>query len=167
MTLAFISLGSNIAPEPHLRAAVSAVVALGRLWALSRVYETAPVGAAGQPRYLNGAALLDTALAPGALKEALRAIEARLGRVRVRDRYAARTIDLDIILYGDRRLLLQGRRIPDPELLRVAHIALPLADLSPGHRHPETGQRLADLAAAWASADVTIRYDLDLWPQRQ
>ena len=136
MTLAFISLGSNIAPERHLRAAVSAVVALGGSRA-RRAYETPPVGAIGQPRYLNNAALLDTTLAPGALK-ALRAIEAA-GRVRVRDRYAARTIDLDIILYGDGVCCwAAGYR---PELLRWRIAAARRSRLAIAIRdRPETGR---------------------------
>ena len=164
MTLAFIALGANLAPERHLPAAVAALAQLGTLLALAQVYETAPVGSRTAPPFLNSAALLETALGPAALKTALGEIEQRLGRVRTADKNAARTIDLDIILYGDAQLVLGNRHIPDPELLLYRHIAAPLADLSPGHRHPATGQRLADIAAALGTDGLAVRHDISLWP---
>lgn len=164
MTLAFLSLGSNIAPERHLPAAVREIARLGALLALSRAYETPPVGGAPQPRFVNCAALLETDLDALALKAALRQIEERLGRVRQADQNAPRTIDLDIALFGDETLHLHGRQIPDPALQSQAHIAVPLADLSPAHRHPLTGQPLAQIAAATDQRGLLQRRDIDLWP---
>jgi len=164
VTLTFLSLGSNIAPERHLPAAVREIARVATLLAVSRVFETLPVGRAAQPPFANCAVLVQTDLGAPALKMALRQIEQRLGRVRPADRNAARTIDLDITLYGDEVLQLNGRQIPDPELLVQAHIAVPLADLSPAHRHPLDSRTLGEIAAAMGGADTFRRREIALWP---
>jgi GTP cyclohydrolase I len=139
-----IALGSNIDPERNLARAVSL---LGRqpgikLKAASAIYESAPVGArTPQPAYLNAAVLVETDLAPHALKAALRGIESTLGRVRTEDRYAARPIDLDIACYGQQVFDLDGSPIPDPDILRYPYIAVPLADVASGWVYPEQGER--------------------------
>ncbi len=74
-------------------------------------------------------------------------MEHLLGRVRSSDPNAPRTIDVDISLFNDEVLTLGKRRIPDPEILLYPHIAVPLADVAPDYRHPETGETLADIAA--------------------
>ena len=98
---AFIALGANLGgPLATLREARTGIGALGQITGVSALYRTAPVGGpAGQPEYLNAALRLDTALDPAALLAALHAAEARAGRER-RERWAARTLDLDLILYG-------------------------------------------------------------------
>jgi len=142
----FVSLGSNIDSERNLREAVRRLAASCRLLAVSPVYETAPVGNTEQPNYLNAAALVETELTAAELKErVLQVIEGELGRVRTEDKNAPRTIDLDIALYGDAVLDLGPRHIPDPDILRYPHVAVPLADLAPRLRHPETGQTLAEI----------------------
>jgi 2-amino-4-hydroxy-6-hydroxymethyldihydropteridine diphosphokinase len=79
--------------------------------------------------------------------EVLAEVERRLGRVRTADRNAPRTIDADLILWNDEALDLNGRHhIPDPDLLRFAHVAVPIAELAPQMRHPETGEAMADIA---------------------
>lgn len=120
------------------------------LGGVSRVYESAPVGAPGSPRFLNAAVRVVTAVPPARLKfDYLRPLEARLGRVRGSNKSAPRSIDLDIALFG--ALVLEDRRnglvIPDPEILTRAHVALPLADVAPETAHPVTGERLAAIAA--------------------
>lgn len=150
---AFIALGSNIEPTSHLPRAVELLGARLELCAVSRVYETEPVGADGVPAFLNAAVLAQTHLSPRALKyEVLRRVEARLGRVRSADRNAPRTLDLDLVLYSE--LILDDPRhhlhLPDPEILTRAHLALPLADLAPSYRHPVTGESLATIAARLA-----------------
>lgn len=159
----FITLGSNIEPEKHLPAAVYLLADQPgvEVVAVSRVYRTAPINAEGevdpeQADYLNAAVLIETTLPLMTLKkEILRNIEARLGRVRTPDKYAARTIDLDVALYGEEVLGLvieepDGSReivFPDPQITRFAHVALPLADLDPEFEHPVTGETLAEIAA--------------------
>ena len=102
-----------------------------------------------QPPFFNAAALIETDLAPGALKEALLAIEDSLGRVRTADKYAPRPIDLDIALYGQHILGLNGRHIPDPDL--------PLADVAPDWLHPELGLTLAEIARGLHFSDKEIQ----------
>lgn len=150
----FIALGSNIEPAAHLPRAVELLGERFALRAVSRVYESEPVGAAGAPPFLNAAVLITTNLAPRALKfDVLRPMEARLGRVRTEDRNAPRTLDLDLVLYADLILEDATRHItlPDPEILTRAHLALPLADLAPTFRHPVTGEALSTIAARFAA----------------
>lgn len=150
-----LALGSNIEPARHLVAAVRRLRERLHVTAVSQLYETVPVGAAGSPIFLNAAVLLETSLAPAALKlDVLRPLESEAGRVRGEDRNAPRTLDLDILLYG--ALILRdpghGLTIPDPDLPRFAHLALPAADVAPDLCHPETGQTLAALAARFRGA---------------
>ncbi len=146
---AFISLGSNIDSERNLREAVRRLASHCTLVAVSPVYETTPVGKTDQSNFLNAAALVETDLTAAELKtRILRVIEQDLGRVRTEDKNAPRTIDLDISLFGDEVIELEGRHIPDPEILKYPHIAVPLADLAPGQTHPETGQTLQGIAAS-------------------
>jgi dihydroneopterin aldolase/2-amino-4-hydroxy-6-hydroxymethyldihydropteridine diphosphokinase len=161
----FVSLGSNIDPAHNLVEAVRRLAVHCRLVAVSPVYETQPVGKTDQPNFLNAAALIETDLGAARLKDQeLRVIELELGRVRTSDKNAPRTIDLDISLFNDQVLDVEGRHIPDPEILRFAHIARPLADLAPEYRHPETGQTLREIAEALPDCGLVRRTDLALGP---
>ena len=162
----FIALGSNIDGERHLREAVRRLMLSCRLLAVSPVYETAPVGKTDQPNFLNAAALVETDLNPGELKAlVLQRIERDLGRVRTADKNAPRPIDLDITLFGSQVIQVGQRHIPDPDLLRYAHIAIPVADLAPSFRHPETGQTLLAIAQGLADSGLVPHPDIVLWPQ--
>lgn len=113
-----VALGSNLGDRAgHLDAARRALAALPetRLVAVSRVEETAPLGGLPQPSYLNQMALLETALAPRALLGHLHRIEADRGRAR-RERWAPRTLDLDIVRFGDRRIDEPDLTLPHPGL---------------------------------------------------
>lgn len=115
---AYVALGSNLGDRAgHLAAAREALAALPRtrVVAESRVEETAPLGGMEQPAYLNQMVLLETALAPRALLAACQAIERSRGRVRG-ERWGARTLDLDIVRYGHRRIADPDLIIPHPEL---------------------------------------------------
>jgi 2-amino-4-hydroxy-6-hydroxymethyldihydropteridine diphosphokinase len=114
----YVALGSNLGDRAgHLAAARAALAALPRtrLVAESGVEETAPLGGMEQPPYLNQMVLLETALAPHALLAACQAIERSRGRVRG-EHWGARTLDLDIVLYGHRRITDPDLIIPHPEL---------------------------------------------------
>ncbi len=162
-TRVFISLGSNIDSERNLQEAVRRLASHCTLVAVSPVYETSPVGKTDQPNFLNAATLIETDLTAAELKtEVLQGIEQDLGRVRTEDKNAPRTIDLDISLFGEAVFELEGRHIPDPEILRYPHIAIPLADLAPGQRHPETGQTLQRIADSLPSGDLVRRTDVVL-----
>ena len=130
---AFIALGSNLGDrEGHLAAARAALAALPRtrLVAASRVEETAPLGGMDQPRYLNQMVALETALEPRALLAACQAIERSRGRVRT-ERWGARTLDLDIVRYGDRRVAEPDLIIPHPGLPHRDFWQRELAELEP------------------------------------
>jgi 2-amino-4-hydroxy-6-hydroxymethyldihydropteridine diphosphokinase len=118
--VAFVALGSNVGNRAaHLdraRVAISLLPAT-RLEAMSSVEETAPLGAMAQPPYLNQMVAVRTRMEPRALLRALHGIEARLGRVRAA-RWAPRTIDLDLVRYGDRRVSDTQLTLPHPGLPR-------------------------------------------------
>ncbi|MGE5231005.1 MAG: 2-amino-4-hydroxy-6-hydroxymethyldihydropteridine diphosphokinase [Deltaproteobacteria bacterium] len=116
----FVALGSNVGDRAaHLAAARDALARLPdtRLVAASGVEETAPLGGMAQPPYLNQMVVLETGLEPHALLAALQAIERARGRVRTA-RWGARTLDLDIVAYGDRQVRDPDLVIPHPELPR-------------------------------------------------
>lgn len=130
---AAIALGSNLEdPEAQLRSAFEELGALPatKLLQRSRIYRTRPVGFADQPDFLNACALVETSLAPRALLDALLAIERRHGRVRT-VRNGPRTLDLDIILYGDARIDEPDLKIPHPRAREREFVLEPLRDVWP------------------------------------
>jgi 2-amino-4-hydroxy-6-hydroxymethyldihydropteridine diphosphokinase len=158
--LAIVALGSNIEPERHLPEAVAALRAMGAQ-AVSSVYQNPARGGRPQPDFLNAAVLLETQLEPAALKAALRGLEADLGRVRTEDKYAPRTIDLDLLLLGDRSVMLEDLILPDPELLTKAHLAVPAAEVAPTAVHPHSGETLQAIAERLRpDADLHLRQDV-------
>ncbi len=165
---AFVSIGSNVEPEYYLPEAVRRLAQRCQLLAVSRAYESAPVGNDGGPNFINGAVLLATDLAAEELKgRVLLEIEAALGRLRTADKNAPRTIDLDISLFNDQVLEIGSRHIPEPDILKHAHVAQPLADLAPHYRHPETAQSLLDIARSLPDQGLVHRPDLVFWPASQ
>ncbi len=139
---AYVALGSNLGDRAgYLLAALSALgrTENTRLARLSRIYETAPVGPSGQGPYLNMVAEIETRLEPRPLLEALLAIERSLGRVR-RERWGARTIDLDLLLYADVVLNTEALILPHPRLHERAFVLAPLCDLIPDAVHPQLGR---------------------------
>jgi 2-amino-4-hydroxy-6-hydroxymethyldihydropteridine diphosphokinase len=163
MNRVFVALGSNIHPERNLVEAMQRLASRCTVLSVSPVYESMPVGTTDQPNFLNAAACIETDLGVTAFKrEILEVIEQELGRMRTADKNAARTIDLDITLYNDRVLDVGQRHIPDPDLLRYAHVAIPMAHLAPQYRHPETGQTLQQIAEALPDAGLQRRSDIVL-----
>jgi len=142
MPRAYIGLGANLGDrEAALRAAVAALGASDgiEVVAVSAFRETDPVGYLDQPRFLNGAAAVETALAPRELLDALLAVERSLGRTREGPRFGPRTIDLDLLLYGDDSLDEPGLTVPHPRLHERAFALEPLAELDPGLVIPGKG----------------------------
>lgn len=147
LNLAYLSLGSNIEPEQNMHSAVVRLGQFGRVRATSTVWQTAPIGFADQPDFLNAVVLLETPLSAQALREqAITRIEQELGRLRTENKNAPRTIDIDIILFNDDVLTIGQRRIPDPGVLDRPFVAIPLAEIAPDYVHPETGQTLEEIA---------------------
>ncbi len=157
---AFISIGSNIAPEKHLPLAIIKLHHLGNILGTSNVYQNPPLGRPEQADFLNAAVLLETALTPLEIRSQLRKIEAELGRVRTEDKFAARTMDLDLCLLGDWVIDTPEITVPDPDLLTRAHLAIPIAELAPNFHHPLTGETLQRIADRLQhSSQLTLRVD--------
>ena len=136
MTLAYVGLGANLGDrEASIRRAAELIGATR----LSPVIETEPWGYADQPRFLNAVAEIDTDLSPRALLDRLLEVERELGRERTGPRYGPRTIDLDLLLYGDERVDEPGLQVPHPRLHERAFALAPLAALVPERKIPGNG----------------------------
>jgi 2-amino-4-hydroxy-6-hydroxymethyldihydropteridine diphosphokinase len=145
----YVAMGSNLGDrDAHLAAGVAALRATEgiEVVAVSPLYETDPVGPPPQGPYLNGAIQLTSALSPDALLQRLLEIEAAQGRKRGRERNAPRCLDLDLLLYGDRKLARAGLEVPHPRLADRAFVLEPLCDLAPGLVHPTLGDTIESLA---------------------
>ena len=136
MTLAYVGLGSNLGDREALIR--QAAVEIGAV-RLSPIVETEPWGYADQPRFLNAVAELETDLTPRGLLDRLLAIERELGRVRAGPRYGPRTIDLDLLLYGDEEVDEPGLTVPHPRLFERLFVLEPLFGLDPGLFVPGRG----------------------------
>ncbi len=148
-----VGLGSNVEPERHLPEAVRLLAERAEVVAASSAWATAPVGPPGQPPFVNAAVLLRTWLAAERVKpELLRPVEAVMGRVRSADRFAPRSIDLDFVASEQGEVRGVGLEVPDPDLLRHAHVALPAAEVAPEWKHPRTGETFAVVAARLVAA---------------
>lgn len=142
---AYIGLGSNLGDrEGQIRAALEAIADLPDtdLLRVSSLYDTEPAGEVDQPNFLNAAALVDTELEPRQLLWNLLLVEKRLGRVRTQP-WGPRTIDLDLLLYGDEIIEEDDLRVPHPEIIRRSFVLVPLVELDPRLVHPGTGETMA------------------------
>jgi 2-amino-4-hydroxy-6-hydroxymethyldihydropteridine diphosphokinase len=163
MPAVLISVGSNIDKEDNLPKAIELLRShpAFHVVAVSPIYETAPVDAQGaltdQAWFYNAALWIETTLSPVNLRATLRAMEAAQGRVRTTDKAAPRTLDLDIIFYGHEQLTLGNRRIPDPDVIRFAYLALPLADIAPHWIHPDNELTLRQIANNLAHTEMETR----------
>jgi 2-amino-4-hydroxy-6-hydroxymethyldihydropteridine diphosphokinase len=141
VTRAYVGLGANLGPREVtlLRAVDLLGAARGvEVVAVSQLRETAPVGVVDQPPFLNGAVALDTTLGPRELLELLLRVERELGRVRT-ERWGPRTVDLDLLVYGDEVVDEPGLRVPHPRLAERRFALEPLAELAPELEIPELG----------------------------
>lgn len=153
---AYVALGSNLEnPSRQLRSGLEALAALPgtRLTRVSSLYRSAPVGYADQPDFVNAVAAIETSLSPRELLDALLAIERRHGRVRDFPN-APRTLDLDIVAYGDRVVEEPGLAIPHPRMQERAFVVIPLAEIAPDALIPGRGV-VRDLVENVDRASVT------------
>jgi 2-amino-4-hydroxy-6-hydroxymethyldihydropteridine diphosphokinase len=140
----YLSVASNVDPEKNIVAALEQLRGQVSIEALSKFYRTAAIGRPEQPDYLNGVAKIQTLLDPVALKSAvLRPVEAQLGRRKTTDRYAARSIDLDILLWGETILDNEEQTIPDPDITERPFLSAGLLELTPDIVLPGDTQSLA------------------------
>ena len=148
MACAFIGIGSNIEPAKNVRAAIHTIARQTRLVGISMVYLTDALGHPEQPPYYNCVAEIETGASPAEIKYGLlRNIENILGRRRTEDKYAPRTIDLDLIVYDDLTIDAEGIRLPDPDILERPFLAIPLFELAPDLVLPGYGMRISEIAA--------------------
>jgi 2-amino-4-hydroxy-6-hydroxymethyldihydropteridine diphosphokinase len=142
VTRAYVGLGANLGDrERMLRAAVDALAAEEgiEVVSVSTLRETEPVGVGEQPRFLNGAAELETTLTARELLDRLLTVEQRFGRVRIPGEHGPRTLDLDLLLYGDEVIDEPGLTVPHPRLHERRFVLEPLAELAPGLVVPGRG----------------------------
>ncbi|MDU9396069.1 2-amino-4-hydroxy-6-hydroxymethyldihydropteridine diphosphokinase [Pseudomonas sp. zfem003] len=140
MERVYIGLGSNLSdPARQLRNALAALAALPgtQLSAVSSLYSSDPLGPPDQPRYSNAVAALDTDLAPLDLLDALQAIELCQGRVRKDERWGPRTLDLDILLFGQRQIDEPRLQVPHYHMHARAFVLYPLAEIAPDLQLPD------------------------------
>ena len=144
---AYLSLGSNLGDRAaNLRAAVAQLDVVGRLLAVSALYETQPVDVPDQPWFLNCVAAIETDKTPRELLHLALQAEAVMGRLRMRDK-GARKIDIDVVLFGDRVVDEPGLKIPHPAMHRRRFVLQPLVEIAPEARHPELGKTARELLA--------------------
>lgn len=159
--IAYIALGSNLGDrERHLHAALAALRAQRgvRDVVTSRVYETDPIGPGVQRPYLNAVARVSTELSPRVLLDRLLAIERHEGRERGAVRNAPRTLDLDLLLYGERQIDEPGLVVPHPRMAQRAFVLEPLCDLAPDLVIPGEREPVSALAASLRdTAAVRVR----------
>ena len=146
MNSVYILLGSNIDKETNIPQAISMLKKMCRVKMVSSIYETVPVGLINQPNFFNVIVNIETDLKPAELKEQiLNVIEMKLKRVRNDLKESPRTIDADIILFNNEIIEYDNHYIPDPDLLTCLHIAVPVAELAPELKHPETDDTMASI----------------------
>ena len=151
METAYIALGSNLpspagSPQETLDAAINKLAELGHLTAQSSYYSTEPIGYADQPEFLNAAIALETPLDPQTLLDRLLEIERSFGRDRSHGiPNGPRTLDLDILLYGDYVLNTQALQLPHPRMAQRSFVLLPMAEIAPKLIHPELRRSMTQL----------------------
>ena len=148
MSTAYLSLGSNLGDRAaNLDAAIAKLGEIGSVAERSSNYETEPVEVTDQPWFLNCVVEFETELEPIQLITAVLKIERSMGRTRTRDK-GPRSIDIDILLYGDRVLDIAGLTIPHPAMHVRRFVLEPLAEIAPEVRHPVFKQPVRELLAA-------------------
>ena len=160
MEIVYIALGSNLGNRAeNLENAVAALKGVGAVCAQSQVYETAPLYVVEQPAYLNAVVKVATTLTPEQVLTALQAIENAAGRERG-VRYGARSLDLDILYYGNAVIETETLQVPHPLLAERAFVLYPLCDVAPDFIHPVTGKTSVQMKAGVCGQDVRVFADL-------
>jgi 2-amino-4-hydroxy-6-hydroxymethyldihydropteridine diphosphokinase len=148
---AWLSLGSNLDPQRRIPAALEALRGCFGELVVSPIYESEAVGFSGD-NFHNLVVGIETRLPHSELVRQLRQIETQHGRVRGAEKFSSRTLDIDLLTYGDRIIDEVGVQVPRDEILRYAFVLLPLSEVAPYERHPLTGQTYGEL---WAGFDAS------------
>lgn len=168
MTKVFVGLGSNRGDRKgQLEEALAALDRLPEtaVAAVSSVYDSKPVGDAGDRDFLNAAAVLETRLEPRRLLERLLAIEKDSGRPD-RERRGTRTLDLDLLFYGEQVIDEPGLQIPHPRIADRSFVLLPLTELEPRWTHPQVGLTMSELLGSGRRLTAVRRVNrFDFVPQ--
>ncbi|UQX68620.1 2-amino-4-hydroxy-6-hydroxymethyldihydropteridine diphosphokinase [Mannheimia glucosida] len=155
METVYIALGSNLDnPLEQLKQAVEKLKKFANEFEISPFYGSKPVGPQDQPDYVNAVAKFSTDLSPTALLDKLQSIENEQGRVRVR-RWGERTLDLDIILYGNQQIQTERLTVPHIEMKNREFVIVPMFDLTPDLVLP-TGEKLADIYQQFKDHQMVI-----------
>ncbi len=155
MTRVYLGLGSNVDPLPNLKLGIRELERRFGALTLSPTYQSAAVGFEGDD-FLNLVAGCDSELSPAEVVEQIEEIHVLAGRERSKEKFNSRTLDIDLLLYGE--LVTDGppTRLPRTDVLDCAFVLKPMVDIVPGLRHPETGQTLADPWAAYDKASQPL-----------
>lgn len=149
MATAYLALGANVGNRlENLRMALRLLVEHARVVEVSSLYRSdalVPEGAAPGPDFLNAVASVETDLEPPELLRALKEIEREIGR-RPAAHWAARPIDIDVLLYDERMLTTPDLTVPHPAMLKRNFVLVPLAEIAPGARHPAAGATIGEVA---------------------
>jgi 2-amino-4-hydroxy-6-hydroxymethyldihydropteridine diphosphokinase len=155
--LAYLSLGSNLGDRAaNLREAQKRLENVGRILCVSSYYETEPVEFTEQGWFLNCALALETGLTPQELMKSILRIEEEMGRRRVQKK-GPRTIDIDILLFGDQVVNSAEITIPHPAMRQRRFVLEPLAEIAPGTRHPVLNKTIRELLDELPVAGQTVR----------
>ncbi len=156
---AYLGLGANIGDRrKNLETALDLLSEKLQIVRVSSLYDTAPVGEIDQPRFLNMVCEVYTILTPAELLELAKSIEMKLGRKRSR-RNAPRTIDIDILFYGDRIIETPEVVIPHPRLTKRAFVLVPMAEIAPGFVHPVNGKTIEELMRVVGGKEGVIKVE--------
>jgi len=159
----YLSLGSNIDREHNIRSGLQALAAAFGELAVSPVYESEAVGFSGDAFY-NLVVGIDTALSVGELAAVLRDMEKDHGRVRGEKKFSSRTLDIDILTYGELTGEFDGVSLPRDEILKHAFVLRPLADLAPDAMHPQLGRTYAALFNEYRFPEQRLWQVPFVWP---
>ena len=155
--IAFLSLGSNVGDRvANLKAAIERIRSLGEVIAASSIYETEPVEFLAQPWFLNCVVKLDTEKMPKQLLAGILTIEKEMGRHR-HQKKGPRTIDIDILLFGNSVVETQGLTIPHPSMPERRFVLEPMSEIAPEVRHPVLKKRMRELLEALPAGQIVKR----------